>query len=292
MQTHWSIRSHSASGTSEGRAGVQDAAQGGDGCRARPLAARRAGGLRRSHRVAAGGAGAGPPLARRRWHAFLADLGGRASWWSRPNRSQQPSSGAQSAQAWPRLADEAELPALPARAEGRLARCQRGGRWPHPRPMRGSSPHLLRARRSHARSPMRAVAGADLLAILWACQGVTGAGTQGSLHWHRTIGSGGNMHGARWFVLVLREATAGRGGTAVVPGAYEACFDTGGGTSCAGCPAARSRRGACWPIHASCASRPRWCSPCSRPARPPANTATARRSSPCWRQGSPCRTRN
>jgi ribosomal protein S12 methylthiotransferase accessory factor len=71
-----------------------------------------------------------------------------------------------------------------------------------------------------------------LCSVLWAAHGVTRVDETGAVALRRTIASGGNMHSARWFVVVLREllfeeAKAQR----VAPGIYEARFYKLGGAS-------------------------------------------------------------
>jgi ribosomal protein S12 methylthiotransferase accessory factor len=171
----------------------------------------------------------------RRWpqkpaEAFLADLAAAGVLVESAESLARAMVGAQSDLQPPRLAADAELPALPARVEGRVA----SGAATAVAPSTDSARHftdLLTARRSHRTFDDAPVHGADLLSILWACQGVTGVALEDPMRWHRTIASGGNMHGARWFVLVLRPTSADHGGPVVEPGAYEAVFDTGGGTS-------------------------------------------------------------
>lgn len=71
-----------------------------------------------------------------------------------------------------------------------------------------------------------------LCSILWAAHGVTQIDETSPVTWRRTIASGGNMHSARWFVVVLRELVSEEVKSQhVLPGIYEARFHQLGGAS-------------------------------------------------------------
>ena len=71
-----------------------------------------------------------------------------------------------------------------------------------------------------------------LCSVLWAAHGVARPSRADGLNWHRTVASGGNMHSARWFVVVLRELPAKQAGRQPVPpGVYETRFHEDGGAS-------------------------------------------------------------
>lgn len=69
----------------------------------------------------------------------------------------------------------------------------------------------------------------SLRAILWAAAGVTASDGAGQVL-HRTIASGGNLHGLRWFAAVLRPLPD-PAGNAIEPGLHEAVFHLDGGCS-------------------------------------------------------------
>ncbi|HSW17530.1 MAG TPA: YcaO-like family protein [Ramlibacter sp.] len=96
---------------------------------------------------------------------------------------------------------------------------------------------ILRGRASH-RTFADAPLPADTLAsILWAAHGVTLPADDPALGWRRSVGSGGNMHSARWFVFVLRELPNSGAGP-MTPGLYEARFHLEGGCSLLALPGA------------------------------------------------------
>lgn len=71
-----------------------------------------------------------------------------------------------------------------------------------------------------------------LCSILWAAHGVTRAEETDSVPWRRTIASGGNMHSARWFVVILRDLPVeDKLGKPLCAGIYEARFHKLGGAS-------------------------------------------------------------
>lgn len=90
---------------------------------------------------------------------------------------------------------------------------------------------LLRRRQSYRTFGDRAIQVAELCSILWAAHGVARPALQGATRWHRTVGSGGNVHSTRWFVIVLRPLPADAGAGDIAPGLYEARFHQGGGAS-------------------------------------------------------------
>ncbi|MEO8022806.1 YcaO-like family protein [Polaromonas sp.] len=92
--------------------------------------------------------------------------------------------------------------------------------------------HMLALRESSRTFDDKPVSVECLCSILWAAHGVTRPGEPGTVAWHRTIASGGNMHSARWFVAVLRDLPAE--GAQCKPfsiGVYEARFHVLGGAS-------------------------------------------------------------
>ena len=86
---------------------------------------------------------------------------------------------------------------------------------------------VLRNRQSDRTFADAALSTRDLCSVLWAAHGVARPSSDAALGWHRTVASGGNMHGARWFVFVLRDLP----GEATSPGLYEARFHLEGGAS-------------------------------------------------------------
>lgn len=99
-------------------------------------------------------------------------------------------------------------------------------------PLASPLAHLLSQRESARTYADQPIAVECLCAILWAAHGVARPGQDGTLAWHRTIASGGNMHSTRWFVAVLRELPAQDAkGQAMPAGLYEARFHTQGGAS-------------------------------------------------------------
>lgn len=72
----------------------------------------------------------------------------------------------------------------------------------------------------------------SLCSVLWAAHGVARVDETSAVAWRRTIASGGNMHSARWFVVVLRELLFEETkAQPVAPGIYEARFHKLGGAS-------------------------------------------------------------
>lgn len=138
--------------------------------------------------------------------------------------AQVPQSGAATASA-------EEIAHLPLQAEARLLpgagawdACVRNGENPLAR--------ILQLRESFRTFDEQPLSLQMLCSILWAAHGVVRPSGLEAPRWHRTVGSGGNMHSARWFVAVLRplpsdDATQ----AALAPAVYEARFHTGGGTS-------------------------------------------------------------
>jgi ribosomal protein S12 methylthiotransferase accessory factor len=128
-----------------------------------------------------------------------------------------------------RIASPDEIPELPQVAHDRLLP---GAGDLAEIPAAGAAlSDLLRRRqtfRTFADTPLSVQ---TLGAILWAAHGVARPAQSGRVRWHRTVSSGGNMHSARWFVIVLRELPRGGGAEAAAPGLYEAHFHREGGTS-------------------------------------------------------------
>ncbi len=92
--------------------------------------------------------------------------------------------------------------------------------------------NLLEGRQSSRTFFDESISVESLHAILWAAHGVTGLQASGPATWHRTIASGGSIHGARWFVVVLRELKSKNSLPAfTAPGIYEARFHQLGGVS-------------------------------------------------------------
>jgi ribosomal protein S12 methylthiotransferase accessory factor len=126
------------------------------------------------------------------------------------------------------LADEKELPRLPAFAHARLL------------PGRGQSAitpssqaleQLLALRESVRAFADEPITSAQLASIAWAAHGVTRRALSPSVRWHRTIASGGNMHSMRWFAFVLRHLAGDGQAQGLDPGLYEARFHLEGGAS-------------------------------------------------------------
>ncbi|GAB2584721.1 hypothetical protein GCM10027034_16330 [Ramlibacter solisilvae] len=129
------------------------------------------------------------------------------------------------------VATEAKIAALPARAQSRLLPGE--GLWAEAvRSRKNALAVTLDKRESFRTFTDEALSQEALCSILWAAHGVTRAPATAGVPWHRTSGSGGNMHSARWFVAVLRALPLeAHGGTALPPGVYEARFHQLGGVS-------------------------------------------------------------
>lgn len=142
--------------------------------------------------------------------------------WSDVAQLPQANAGAASAQ---------EIARLPLRAEQRLL--PGAGLWDDSvRTVHNPVAAALRLRESIRTFADAPLALQILCSILWAAHGVARASDSGTPRWHRTAGSGGNMHSARWFVAVLRTLPSQSPLQAPLPpGVYEALFHTGGGVS-------------------------------------------------------------
>jgi thiazole/oxazole-forming peptide maturase SagD family component len=128
-------------------------------------------------------------------------------------------------------ASEEEIARLALVARERLLPGQ--GRW-HDTVRAGTNPlaQLLCERESTRTFDDRPLTAETLYSALWAAHGVTRPAAEPSVGWHRTVGSGGNMHSARWFVAVLRSLPAADQTAApTAPGIYEARFHTDGGVT-------------------------------------------------------------
>jgi ribosomal protein S12 methylthiotransferase accessory factor len=90
---------------------------------------------------------------------------------------------------------------------------------------------LLQQRQSYRTFADASLASGELASILWAAHGVARPAADSHLKWHRTVGSGGNMHSGRWFVFVLRELRGSSSADLLLPGLYEARFHVDGGAS-------------------------------------------------------------
>jgi len=91
---------------------------------------------------------------------------------------------------------------------------------------------VLRQRQSERTFADAGLSANALCTVLWAAHGVTRPAADLSRGSHRTVASGGHMHGARWFLFVLRPLAADQsGGVATAPGLYEALFHVEGGVS-------------------------------------------------------------
>jgi thiazole/oxazole-forming peptide maturase SagD family component len=91
---------------------------------------------------------------------------------------------------------------------------------------------LLESRQSTRTFADESITTESLHAVLWAAHGVTRQNISESPAFHRTIASGGSMHSARWFVVVMRQLISDSpAGVSTSPGIYEAKFHQLGGVS-------------------------------------------------------------
>jgi len=126
------------------------------------------------------------------------------------------------------LAGPEELPRLPGLAHARLLAGRGHGA------ATTAAMHLQRllvlreSVRTFANAPVSVAA---LAAILWAAHGVARPASSAAVGWHRTIASGGNLHGMRWFVFVLRDLPGDAPAGALAAGLHEARFHVEGGAS-------------------------------------------------------------
>jgi ribosomal protein S12 methylthiotransferase accessory factor len=129
-----------------------------------------------------------------------------------------------------------EVGGLPLLSEGRLLPGE--GQWAGSvRTGQNELAAVLRMRESIRTFDDRPLSIQVLCSILWAAHGVTRASEVEAPRWHRTVGSGGNMHSVRWFVAVLRSLPSTAPGEASMPpGIYEARFHCLGGASLQGLP--------------------------------------------------------
>lgn len=131
---------------------------------------------------------------------------------------------------YPRVAPPQELPLLHQAAQSRLL-AGAGSCSPPADSPAGTLAQVLRQRESHRTFADAPLPARTLATIVWAAHGVARAAGDSELRWHRTVGSGGNLHAARWFALVLRALPGGRNAPALAAGLYEARFHVEGGAS-------------------------------------------------------------
>lgn len=129
------------------------------------------------------------------------------------------------------VATGAQLAELPTRSQARLLPGE--GPWlDEVRSCSNPIAAVLQHRESLRTFADRPIPHEALCSILWAAHGVTRPAASGALRWHRSCGSGGNMHSARWIVAVLRELPPQQpSGTGLAAGLHEARFHTAGGVS-------------------------------------------------------------
>jgi ribosomal protein S12 methylthiotransferase accessory factor len=128
-------------------------------------------------------------------------------------------------------ATDAELGQLPVKAQAHLLP---GEGTLHPRLRSGEDglTAILKERKTSRTFSDAPISAETLCSILWAAHGVAGPSESEEVGWHRTTGSAGNMHSARWFVAVLRDLpSAEPSGTGIAEGMYEAAFHVQGGAS-------------------------------------------------------------